>query len=113
MSYRIGEILENLLNSVSLCLYGQLQPVGMKIAASQTKQAKYYNRTVKLLEKPQSGQLVRVKLLNEDKWYSGTCKQEVGSYLEECEETVYLQNRQHLRTTPEKTFTNTHREPDT
>ena len=71
----------------------ELQPVGLKVAASQVKQAKYYNWTAKPLEKLQSGQLVRVKLPGDDKWSLGTCKREVGprSYLVECGGKMYCQ----------------------
>ena len=96
-------------------LQPELQLVGLKIAASQAKQAKYYNQTAKPLEELQSGQSVRVKLPGDDEWLLGTCKQEVGpgSYLVKCRGKTYRHNRQHLRTTPEKKSTNTHWEPDT
>ena len=87
-----------------------LQPVGLKIAAGQAKQAKYYNQTAKPLKALQRGQSVRMKLPGDDKWSLGTCKQEVGprSYLVECGGKIYRRNRQHLRTP-----TSTHWEPDT
>ena len=96
-------------------LQPELQPVGLKIAAGQAKQAKHYNRTAKPLEEIQSGQSVRVKLPGDDKWSLGTCKQEVGprSYLVECGGKTYRCNHQHLKTTPEEKSTMTHWEPDT
>ena len=94
-------------------LQPELQPVRLKIAASQAKQAKSYNQIAKPLEELQSGQLVRVKC-PDDKWSLGTWKQEVGprSYLVECGGKLYRHNRHHLRTTPERKFTNTHWEPN-
>ena len=52
-----------------------LQPVGLKIAAGQAKQAKYYNQTAKPLKALQRGQSVRMKLPGDDKWSLGTYMQ--------------------------------------